>query len=341
MGRFVKILLVFNFNMLSLSLPMVAKSIENCLLEDKVSYGGRAKVLGAQILNIPLSLIDTQELPSEGGQLEDSLLEVGFPLSSLGTFFGNVLHATSIGDGNISESEASVADVGINLDLLGAISVKANFLAARAYQTCDNELFGVSEVAGLNINNKEVIVTGEKNQIYNLLVGRIIINEQIEDETGITVNALHIIVDGILDVVISSARAAIECRSEELCNEGDFITGGGWINVDKNNKGNFAIAGGIKNGNLWGHLNFVDHKSKTKIHGVQILSYESLDKNTRLIRGLASVNQDKNYTYEAIVSDYGEPGKSDTFWLKVENGLEYGEVILGGGNIQLHAVSCK
>ncbi len=45
----------------------------------------------------------------------------------------------------------------------------------------------------------------------------------------ITVNALHVIVDGIADVIIASAHADIACKGQPKCEGGDFVTGGGWI----------------------------------------------------------------------------------------------------------------
>ncbi len=50
-------------------------------------------------------------------------------------------------------------------------------------------------------------VSGAANQTIPLIGGRAILNEQIVSATGTTVNALHLVVDGLADLVIASASA--------------------------------------------------------------------------------------------------------------------------------------
>src|SRR5438552_14153748 len=38
----------------------------------------------------------------------------------------------------------------------------------------------------------------------------------------------------------------------------DFVTGGGWI-LHNGAHANFGVAGGVKNGAFWGHLEYNDH----------------------------------------------------------------------------------
>ena len=62
----------------------------------------------------------------------------------------------------------------------------------------------------LSINGAPITVTGQPNQTIPLLRGRVIINEQQPlFPSGMTVNALHIVIDGVADVVIASATAGI------------------------------------------------------------------------------------------------------------------------------------
>jgi hypothetical protein len=57
------------------------------------------------------------------------------------------------------------------------------------------------------------------------------------------------------DVIIASAHADITCPSPPPpCLGSDFVTGGGWITAPSGAKASFAVAGGIKNGGFWGHL---------------------------------------------------------------------------------------
>ena len=54
-----------------------------------------------------------------------------------------------------------------------------------------------------------VAVSGNANQVIDIPGGRVVINEQSASAGGISVNALHVIVDGIADVVVGSATAAL------------------------------------------------------------------------------------------------------------------------------------
>ena len=68
----------------------------------------------------------------------------------------------------------------------------------------------MSDISGLSINGMPVFLTGDPNQTIDLIGGRVVINEQQTDPSGtITVNALHVIVDGVADVVVASAKAGI------------------------------------------------------------------------------------------------------------------------------------
>src|SRR2546425_131483 len=79
-------------------------------------FSGQAYVVQATVPPLsPITVDDTGPLPSSGGAQEASLLDV--PPISLGTVGalngGDVAHATAIGRGNSSRSEASVADLSL------------------------------------------------------------------------------------------------------------------------------------------------------------------------------------------------------------------------------------
>ena len=121
------------------------------------------------------------------------------------------------------------------------------------------------------------------------------------------------------------------------CAGRDFVTGGGWIgNADRKEKNSFAVAGGIKHGALWGHLTYEDHaRNGPDVKGTQVTSYTALDATTRRIEGKAKVNGRPGFTYQVDVSDNGEPGRNDTFAIRLSNGY-HASGSLSGGNIQLH-----
>ena len=76
------------------------------------TFSGQAFVVQATVPPLlPITVADTRPLPSSGGAQENSLLDVPpIPLGNVGALNGaDVAHASTIGQGNASRSEASVA----------------------------------------------------------------------------------------------------------------------------------------------------------------------------------------------------------------------------------------
>jgi len=300
-----------------------------------VGFSGEATALRATVLGTTTTISHAGPLPSSGGADEASLLSATVP----GTATARVLHASTIGQGDRSRSEASTAD--LDLTVAGQ-SVRATFLMARAEAMCTGQgaqTRGSSEVAGLTINGTPVTVSGAPNQTILLPggLGRVVINEQSGAPGDITVNALHVVVTGIADVVVSSAHADIVCRGAPSCTGGDFVTGGGWITgTPSGAKGNFGVAGGVKHGSFWGHLTYLDHGAGgPQVKGTGVTAYAVVNATTRHIEGTCAINGAGGFTYRVDVSDNGEPGRNDTFSIRLSNGYA-ASGLLAGGNIQLH-----
>lgn len=300
------------------------------------TYSGQATAITIGLLGTPTRIAHTGALPSQGGALESSLLEIALPISTLGTIGAETLHSTTIGQGNNTESESSI--LGLNLSLT-TVSVSASLLRSNASAICGSTPTGESEIVGLMVNGNPINITGQPNQTINLLLGKIIINEQIVSSDSIKVNALHVSIPGIVDIIISSAEAGITCKGAPPCKGNDFVTGGGYIEID-DKKGNFGVAGGIKNNAKWGHLTFIDHKNNIKVHGTGVTAYTIVNPTTRRITGNCKVNNQTGYTYIVTVADNGEPGVNDSFRLQLSDGYDTANKKLGGGNIQLHK-PCK
>jgi hypothetical protein len=168
--------------------------------------------------------------------------------------------------------------------------------------------------------------------------GEVVINEQMSQGPGdITVNALHVVVNGVADVIVSSAHADITCAGQPQCGgTNDFVTGGGSITGPSGARANFGVAGGTKNGMLWGHMTYIDHDSNgPKVKGTGVTAYVITGTLIRHIEGTAEINGQGGFTYKVDVTDNGEPGTNDTFAITLSNG--YGASgTLRGGNIQLH-----
>jgi hypothetical protein len=301
----------------------------------KTTFSGQATVVNATVAGVPIILSDTGKLDSTGGEKEASLLEAEVP----GVLTAEVLHASTIGNGNHSRSEASVANLNLTL---GGNTITADFLRASAQAVCAGgaSAGGSSEIVNLVINGQAITVTGEPNQTINLpLGGQVIINEQTSTRQGdITVNALHVIIPGVADVIIASAHADITC-AKASCPGKDFVTGGGWIIAPSGSKGTFGVAGGIMGKGLWGHLTYIDHGANLRVKGMSVTGYTVTAPNSRRIKGTCEINGLPG-TYTVEVTDNGEPGKGkDLFTITLSNGYTAGG-LLEGGNIQLHT-PCK
>jgi hypothetical protein len=297
------------------------------------TYGGHAVVVNASILGIQTILTQAGPLGTTGGAAEASLLTT----SVLGLVNAEVLHAATVGQDGYTHSEASAA--GLSLSVANTVSVSAGFIESYAAATCGSAS-GSSDIVALAINGKSIRVSGKPNQEVNLLLAKVVINEQIVTPGGIIVNALHVTVLDILghpvaDVVVSSAEADIMCQGAPACSGGDFVTGGGWITgTPSGAKANFGVAGGLKNGSLWGHLTYIDHGNGLKVTYHSITGYTVVNSTVRLIEGTADANGE-DVTFTVIVADNGEPGTNDTFQIQLSNGYS-ATGTLGGGNIQLH-----
>ncbi len=130
----------------------------------------------------------------------------------------------------------------------------------------------------------------------------------------------------------------------------DFVTGGGWIDVNSNapghhkgyeDKATFGVSGGIKNGDFWGHLSFNDHDG-TKVMSTEVTGYFVINDMTREIDGVAKVNGKGSFTYKVVVVDDDKDGRSmyghnkDSFSLNVSNGYSVSGT-LSGGSINIHS----
>jgi hypothetical protein len=309
------------------------------------TFSGDATVLRVRALGLEEIVVGRTSLSESGGAEKSSVLSVSREETN-GLLSAEVVHAAVVGQGNSSHAEAFVASVSLTV---ANITIEAGLLRSRAKATCDGagqaSASGSSELAELVINGSAITVSGEPNQTENLPGLKVVINEQSGsaegDRADITVNALHVTAfdpmskQELADVVISSAHADISCAA---CTEpvGDFVTGGGWITgTPSKARANFAVAGGVKHGELWGHLTYIDHGPRFKVKGTSVMSYGVFGA-IRRITGMAEVDGVGDIGYTVDVTDAGEPGRDDTFSIILTNGYKASGK-LAGGNIQLHA----
>jgi hypothetical protein len=314
---------------------------------EATTYSGRATVLKATVGGVGTTICDTGDLPSSGGCLEASALNA----SVAGLVTGKVCHASTVGQGHCSRAEASMESVSVTV---GLYTINCGFIMTKANATCAEDgtasATGWQEMVACSVNGTGIASNGQPNQEnVNFLGLKIIINEQIMDVDGncasMTVNGLHIILkDPLLgtvlaDVVVCTSHADICCGGGEN-GEGhaevtDRLTGGGFITgTPSGAKGNFGVAGGVKNGAFWGHLNYIDHGTGMHVKHIAITDYEATSANERKISGTCEINGQSGYTFSVFAADNGEPGSGDTFNIFLSNGYSAGGY-LGGGNIQL------
>src|SRR2546425_3505402 len=171
---------------------------------NNTTFSGRATVVDATVLGIQTVISDTGPLPPSGGAQDATLLSASVP----GLLAAEVLHASTVGQGQRSSSEASVANVTLTV---GGNTITAGLLQARATAECHNgvaSVSGSSDIVDLVVNGQAIVVSGAPNQTIALPIGSIIINEQRSANAGdLTVNALHVVIDGVANVIISSAHA--------------------------------------------------------------------------------------------------------------------------------------
>jgi hypothetical protein len=125
----------------------------------------------------------------------------------------------------------------------------------------------------------------------------------------------------------------------------DFVTGGGWIvGTPTGAKGNFGVHGGLRNGKLWGGLNYLDHGTGLHVKSTGVTAYTVIGATCRRI-GFNVTIDGKPGTAVVDVCDNGEPGRNDTFGITLSDGYkasgDLGGRRPGGGNIQLHKKNCN
>ncbi len=164
----------------------------------------RATLFGALgLLTTTMALADTGTL-SGVNDARDASLDTGTVPSVL---TGEVLSAGTISWPDEVDSAVSLAN--LNLGLAG-IGITADSVVAQASQVAVAAGTGSTTIDNLLVNGTPVAITGAPNQIVGIPGGQIVINEQSISSTGTAVvNAIHVTVTGVADVVIASATAGI------------------------------------------------------------------------------------------------------------------------------------
>lgn len=162
----------------------------------------RATVFKALGLGTTTALSETVTLSGTPDAREASLVTGSVP--SLLT--GEALHAVTIGWPDQVASEASLGSLAMTVAGTG---ISADFVMARALSVLGSAGTGRTNIDGLSINGIPIVPTGSPNQTIAIPGGRVVINEQVSSAGATVVNGLHVVVDGVVDVVIASAKSRI------------------------------------------------------------------------------------------------------------------------------------
>jgi hypothetical protein len=163
--------------------------------------GGQAAAVRANVAGVPTSLADTGTLGGADDARNASQLAGSIP----SVLAAEVLQAVTLGWPDQATSQASLASLGMTV---AGIGISADFVMASA--TAAGSASGASLVENLAINGVAVSVSGTPNQVIGIPGGWVVINEQRAVPGGIAVNALRVVVQGLADVAIGSATAALQ-----------------------------------------------------------------------------------------------------------------------------------
>src|SRR2546426_3643691 len=168
----------------------------------------RATVFGATSLlgTTPTTttvLADTGTL-SGIDDVRDASMDVGSVPSTLSA---EVLSAATYSYPDEVDSYSSLGNLEANV---AGVAITADSIVAQASQVLGAAGGGTSYLDNLSINGMPVALTGAPNQTIWVPGGQVVINEQTISPTGTAVvNALHVAITGVADVVIASATAGI------------------------------------------------------------------------------------------------------------------------------------
>jgi hypothetical protein len=167
------------------------------------SVTGSASAVSTTILGMTTALGSTGTLSGVNDSRDASMVVGNLPTG----ITGETLSASAISWADQVASEASLTNLSMTV---GGVGITADLVMAQASQVIGAAGSGSSTISNLAIGGVPVSVTGAPNQTVAIPGGLVTINEQTISATGAAVvNAVHVTVAGVADVVIASATAGI------------------------------------------------------------------------------------------------------------------------------------
>ena len=319
-------------------------------------YSGRAVAVKIDGVINPtpgqIIVCDTGPLPATGGSLNVS--QSNFSLYD-GAMRMDYVNAQASGAGPQSAAESTL--VGLRVEFINEDGhhalIEADYIHGEVSATVERNGKVSTDsnvlIQNLRVNGQVIVVTGKPNQVVDLpeIETRIIINEQASSGTknsgdvslcAIRLEFCHCI-DGFFGLINAGITSNGKPEAPSDCGK---ITGGGWITgTPSGAKGTFGMSGGIRRGEFWGHLNYIDHGTGMKVESTAVTGFSNdpTSSTGRIITYAVNINGAAGTaTLRAV--DNGEPGRNDIFDLTLSTGYhaagDLGGARPGGGNIQLH-----
>lgn len=321
-----------------------------------VVYSGRAVALKIDGVVSPSSgqilVCDTGPLAPTGGALNVS--QSNFNLYD-GALTIDQVNAQAAGSGPQASAESTLVDLFVHFitDDGEHVFIEADYIHGEVAATVEKNGKVSTEskviIQGLKVNGQPIVVTGKPNQVVDIPEAetKLIINEQASSGSKnsgdvslcvIRFDICHCI-DGFLGLINAGITSNGTPPPPDDCGK---ITGGGWIaGTPSGAKGTFGMSGGIRRGEYWGHLNYIDHGTGMKVESTAVTGFkmDPASANGRIITYAVKINGAAG-TATLRVVDNGEPGRNDIFDLTCSTGYhaagDLGGSRPGGGNIQLH-----
>lgn len=167
---------------------------------------GQATAAQVTLLGL-LGTATSTSLATTGISAANTESDVAQDTGSLSILGAEALNAATYSYSDQVDSMASLGSLSLTV---AGLSISADSVVAEASQVVGAAGSGSSYIDNLAVSGVPVTVTGDPNQTIPIPGGQLVLNEQTVSSTGgVVVNAVHVVVYGVADVVLASAAASI------------------------------------------------------------------------------------------------------------------------------------
>jgi hypothetical protein len=298
----------------------------------------------------PYIYADTGALATAGGSLTASQANVNIANGGLTV---DAADAEAEGAGPEASAEARVSQFHVEIAMnTGNVTIEADYIAANVSASSNpggqTAIDGQVTIRNLTVNGQPVNVTGQANQVVQFPNDtKLVLNERVSASTkgsaDIDLVAVHFwACDFEGRIGVANAGITVNGAPPPVDHDCGKITGGGWITgTPGGGKGTFGVSGGVRRGEFWGHLTYIDHDTGMKVESTAVTGFEtdSSAATGRIVTYAVKING-VDGTARVRLVDNGEPGRDDIFEIALSTGYhaggDLGGARPGGGNIQLH-----